>query len=113
MSIPLYTFEFALIDFIGRRHALRLERDGNAKVVRHKKGTINRVVLYRRACDPRRPTTVRDYQGQAYSFEQALDDGHECWKFRPLQGGNSDSTLAPAELRPVFLAVVLDCLVVS
>ncbi len=91
MSIPLYTFDFALIDFIGRRHALRLERDGMAKVVRHKKGTINRVVLHRRACDPRRPTTVRDYQGQAYSFEQALDDGHECWKLRPLQGGISDS----------------------
>ena len=53
----------------------------------------------------------RDYQGQAYSFEQTLDDGHECWKLRPLQGGNSDSTLAPAEVRPIFMAVVLDCLV--
>lgn len=113
MSIPLYSFEFALIDFIGRRHALRLERDGMAKVVRHKKGTINRVVLRRRACDPRRPTTVRDYQGQGYSFEQRLDDGHECWKLRPLQGGSSDSTLAPAALRPVFMAVVLDCLAVT
>jgi len=112
MSILLYSFDFALIDFIGRRHALRLERDGMAKVVRHKKGTINRVVLHRRACDPRRPTTVRDYQGQAYSFEQALDDGHECWKLRPLQGGNSDSTLAPPEVRPIFMAVVLDCLAV-
>lgn len=30
---------------------------------------------------------------------------------RPLQGGNSDSTLAPAEVRPIFLAVVLECLV--
>ena len=38
MSIPLYTFDFALIDFIGRRHALRLERDGIAEVVRYKKG---------------------------------------------------------------------------
>ncbi len=113
MSIPLYTFEFALIDFIGRRHALRLERDGNAKVVRHKKGAINRVVLYRRACDPLRPTTVRDYQGQAYSFQQPLDGGHECWKLRPLQGGKSDSTLAPPEVRPLFLQVVLDCLVVA
>lgn len=39
MSIPLYSSHFALIDFIGRRHALRLERDGMGKVVRHKKGT--------------------------------------------------------------------------
>ena len=43
MSIPLYTFDFALIDFIGRRHALRLEPDGIAKVVRHEKGTINQI----------------------------------------------------------------------
>ena len=112
MPIPLYTFDFALIDFIGRRHALRLERDGVGKVVRHKKGgTINRVVLYRRACEPRRPATVRDYAGQAYSFEQPLEDGHACWKLRPLQGGRSESTLAPPELRPLFLTVLLDCLV--
>jgi len=70
------------------------------------------VVLHRRACDPRRPATVRDYQGQAYSFQQALDNGHACWKRRPLQGGNSDSTLAPAGVRPIFMAVVLDCLAV-
>jgi hypothetical protein len=111
MAIPLYTFDFELIDFIGRRHALHLERDGAAKIIRHKKGLIARAVLRRRACEPRRPTTVRDYQGQAYSFGQKLDDGHECWKLRPLQGGNSDSTLAPGVLRPIFMAVVLDCLV--
>jgi hypothetical protein len=48
MSIPLYTFEFALIDFVGLRHALHLEREGYAKVIRHRKGMISRVVLYRR-----------------------------------------------------------------
>jgi hypothetical protein len=111
MSIPLYTFEFALIDFVGLRHALHLEREGYAKVIRHRKGMISRVVLYRRACDPRRPTAVRDYIGQAYSFAQPLDDGRRAWKLRPLQGGNSDSTLAPDAMRPIFLAVVLDCLV--
>jgi hypothetical protein len=57
MSFLLYTFEFALIDFVGLRHALHLEREGYAKVIRHRKG-------YRRACDPRRPTTVRDNVGQ-------------------------------------------------
>ena len=103
MPIPLYSSQFALLDFIGRRHALRLERNGLAKVIRHKKtGAINRVVLYLRDADPH-PTSVRDYQGQAYSFEQPLNDGHRCWKLRPLQGGRSDSTLAPPELRPIFL----------
>jgi hypothetical protein len=110
MAIPLYSPQFALLDFIARRQALRLERDGLAKVVRHKKtGAINRVVMHRRAGDPH-PTRVRDYQGQTYSFEQPLEDGHHCWKLRPLQGGRSESTLAPPELRPIFLRVVLDCL---
>ena len=79
MSIPLYTFEFALIDFVGLRHALHLEREGYAKVIRHRKGMISRVVLYRRACNPRRRTTLRDYVGQAYSFAQPLDDGRRAW----------------------------------
>jgi len=111
MAIPLYSSQFALLDFIARRQALRLERDGLAKVVRHKKtGAINRVVMHRRPGDPH-PTRVRDYQGQAYSFEQPLEGGHHCWRLRPLQGGRSESTLAPPELRPIFLRVVLDCLV--
>ena len=111
MAIPLYSSQFALLDFIGRRQALRLERDGLAKLVRHKKSdAINRVVMHRRPGDPR-PTTIRDFQGQPYSFEQSLSNGHQCWKLRPLQGGHSDSTLAPSELRPIFLRVVLECLV--
>ena len=110
MAVPLYSSQLALLDFIGRRQALRLERDGLAKVIRHKKnGTMNRVVMHRRDGDPH-PTTIRNYQGQAYSFEQPLDDGHHCWKLRPLQGGRSESTLAPPELRPIFLQVVLDCM---
>ena len=112
MSIPLYSFDFRLLDFIGRRYALRLEHDGMAKIVRHKKGTINRLVLHRCDCDPRRPTLIRDYQGQAYSFRQSLGDGHDCWKLRPLQGGNSESTLAPPDMRPIFMRVVLDCMAV-
>jgi hypothetical protein len=111
MSIPLYRYDFALLDFIGQRQALRLERDGCAKVVRHKKGHIARVILHRRPSDPRRDVRIRDYSGQAYSFLQELDAGLECWKLRPLQGGSSDSTLAPPELRPLFLAVVRDCMV--
>jgi hypothetical protein len=113
MSIPLYRYDFALLDFIGQRQALRLERDGCAKLIRHKKGRIARVVLHRLRSDPRRDTTVRNYSGQAYSFLQELDAGLECWKLRPLQGGSSDSTLAPPELRPLFLAVVRDCMVGS
>jgi len=108
MAVPLYSSEFALLDFISDKCALRLEGRGLAKLVRHK-GHVNRVVLYRRPDDPH-PTTVRDYQGNAYSFKQPLGDGHHCWKLRPLQGGHSDSTLAPPETRGIFLSVVRDCM---
>jgi len=108
MSVPLYSSDLALLDVISEKRALRLEDCGLAKVVRHK-GHINRVVLYRRPDDPH-PTTARDYQGSAYSFEQPLADGHHCWKLRPLQGGRSDSTLAPPETRSIFLSVVSGCM---
>jgi hypothetical protein len=72
MSIPLYSYEFALLDFISEKRALRLENAGLAKLVR-RKGHLNRVVLYRRPGDPN-PTTVRQYMGTGYSFEQPLGD---------------------------------------
>jgi hypothetical protein len=108
MSVPLYSSDLALLDFISDKRALRLEDCGLAKAVRHK-GHINRVVLYRRPDDPH-PTTVQAYQGNPYSFEQPLGDGHHCWKLRPLQGGRSDSTLAPPETRSIFLSVVRGCM---
>src|SRR5664279_1722133 len=108
MPIPLYSHDFAILDFINEKRALRLEKAGYAKLVRHK-GHVNRVVLYRRPDDPQ-ATTVRQYMGTDYSFEQPLGDGHHCWKLRPLQGGNAESLLAPPEVRPIFLRVVLDCL---
>ena len=108
MAVPIYSSDFALLDSISDKRALQLEESGRAKLVRHK-GRINRVILYRRPDDPHQ-TTVRDYQGKSYSFDQTLADGRHCWKLRPLQGGRSDSTLAPPEVRPLFLRVVLDCM---
>ena len=108
MSVPLYSSDLALLDVISEKRALRLENCGLAKVVRHK-GHINRVVFYRRPDDPL-PATVRDYQGSAYSFNQPLPDGHHCWKLRPLQGGCSDSTLAPPKTRGIFESVLRGCM---
>jgi hypothetical protein len=108
MPIPLYSFDFDLIDYINPKRAIRLENSGHAKLVRHK-GHLNRAVMYRRPGDPH-PTTIRQYMGTGYSFEQPLSDGHHCWKLRPLQGGHAESLLAPAEVRPIFLRVLLDCM---
>ncbi|MGE5646147.1 MAG: hypothetical protein ACM336_10185 [Acidobacteriota bacterium] len=110
--IPFYSYNGAYIDHIAIKRAERLEQMGRAKVVRHRKGHVNRVVLLRGKDDPK-PTNLRDYQGKVYSFEQPLDDGHHAWKLRPLQGGRSEVNLAPVSVRPIFIRVLLDCLVGS
>jgi hypothetical protein len=51
-----------------------------------------------------------DYLGTCYSVKQPLSDGHSCWRLRSLGGRQSETDLAPEEVRPVFLQVVLDCL---
>ena len=103
-EIPLYSYDGALIAWITQQRMNRLEALGLARVVRHKKGTINRAVMHHRAGDPK-PTRLAEYLGTRYSFREHLDDGHICWRLRRL--GKSD------ELRPIFLQVVTDCVAPS
>ena len=107
--IPFYSYDGSYLDHITVKRAARLENNGLAKVVRHRKGHINRVILLRGKDDPH-PTTPGDYLGKQYSFRQHLKDGQRPWKLRPLQGGKSETDLAPEELRPIFIRVLLDCL---
>ena len=107
--IPFYSYDGSYIDHIAVLRAERLEEMGRAKVVRHRKGHINRAVLLRGAGEAH-GTNVRDYVGQAYSFHQPLPDGHRPWKLRPLQGGTSDSNLAPEFVRPIFVRVLTSCI---
>ena len=100
-EFPLYTFDGALIAWISQARINRLEKLGLARVLRHKKGTINRVVMHQRAGEPR-PTALRDYLGTRYSFREHLEDGHVAWELRRLGKGD--------ELRPIFLRVVTECL---
>lgn len=118
MTIPLYSYDLAYQGCISERKVLKLERDGLAKVVRHKKGRIARAVMYKSKGQPQ-PTTVRDYLGKAYSFRHHLDSGLTPWALRPLtgrvhRGDNSiEYHLAPEFLRPIFVRVLLDCLAPS
>ena len=109
MQIPLYRYDGALIDRISPKHAERLFDIGRAKLVRHKKGTINRVILHRMPGEPP-PIRVTDYMGKRYSFRQSLESGHRCWRLKSLAGDQSETNLAPEEVRPIFLRVLLDCL---
>jgi hypothetical protein len=107
-EIPLYSYDGALIAWITQQRMNRLETMGLASVVRHKKGTINRVVMHHRPGDPR-PTVLRDYLGTRYSFREHLEDGHVCWRLRALGDRPSEANLAPEKVRPIFLRVLLEC----
>ena len=116
MTVPLYSYDSAFLGLVRERSILRLERDGLAKIIRQRTGRIARAVMYKRPGDPA-ATTVRDYMGKGYSFQQDLDDGHRPWALKPLSGyvsrrdANPDYHLAPESVRPIFIRVLLDCMV--
>lgn len=83
--IPAYSYDGSYIDHITIRRAERLEEMGRAKIVRHRKGRVNRSVLLRPEGEPH-ITRVQDYVGQAYAFHQLLPDGNRPWKLRSLAG---------------------------
>ena len=109
-QIPLYNAAGELIDRISEQRLNRLQALGRiARVVRHRKGHINRAVQFPL---PGEAKTMRpaDYLGTHYSTKQRLKDGHTCWRLRALGDRPSETDLAPVEVRPVFMQVVLDCL---
>lgn len=108
-QIPLYRYDGALIDWISPKRAERLSDIGRANLVRHKEGTINRVILHRTPNEPA-PMKNTDYMGTRYSYRQHLEAGHRCWRLKSLAGDRSETNLAPEEVRPIFLRVLLDCL---
>jgi hypothetical protein len=110
--VSLYSYSGEFLDHISLARTLREEVTGRVRVVRHRKGHVNRAILLRRPGDPE-AFTLRDYQGRAYSFRQSLDDGRHCWKLRPLQGGRSEGNLAPESLRPIFTEVLRGCIVAA
>jgi len=109
-QIALYNADGELIDRINARRLERLQALGRiARVVHHRKGHINRAIQVRLSGEGR-PMQPGDYLGTRYSSRQRLDQGRLCWRLRALGDTPSDTDLAPAEVRPVFLRVLLDCL---
>ena len=99
-KIPLYSAENELRDWITPQRAERLEAVGIARVVRHKKGFVNRCVLHRRPCDPR-PIRLSDYLGTRYSYLERLDSGRLVWALRKLRENEG----VPA----AFLQLITEC----
>ena len=109
--IPLFSYDGAICDWIDEPRLKRLESLGLVHlVVRHRKGRIARVILVKREGE-RGPLPLTAYTGTKYSFRQHLGDGHMTYRLRSLGDRNADEhNLAPESVRPIFLAVVLECM---
>jgi hypothetical protein len=108
-TIPVYRADGRLYDVVSERALARLEAAGLiARVVRHRKGHINRAILVIRPGEAPMPRTA--YMGTRYSFQDHLEHG-VCWDLKRLGGARWGSNYAPDEVRPIFLQVVTDCLV--
>lgn len=109
-SIPVYRADGRLYDRVTERGLVRLQAAGLvARVVRHRKGYINRAILFIRPGEKPMPPTA--YMGTRYSFEDRLEHG-VCWDLKRLGGARDGTTYAPPEVRGIFLQVVADCLAV-
>ena len=97
---------------IDSRRLDRLEEVGRiSRVVRNRKGHVVRAFLPRMPGEAR-PSLLRDYTGTKYSYQQYLADGHRCYRLRGLgEDPFAEQDLAPAEVRPIFIRVLLDCVV--
>ena len=110
---PLYSYDGELVAWINTKRFRRLDEAGRvARVVRNRTGEVKRATLLRMPGEPK-PSFLEDYRGTSYSFRQRLAEGHRCHRLRAL-GDNPQADeyyLAPEEVRPIFLAVLTDCLV--
>jgi hypothetical protein len=112
-NIAVYSSDGALLQWIDQKRCQRLVDCGRvARVVKTRLGRVRRLTLLRMAGEWQ-PSFLSDYNGTQYSFRQHLADGHRCHRLAALGDNRNDEGyyLAPDEVRPVFLAVILDCLV--
>lgn len=111
-NIAVYNHDGQLVQWIELKRCQRLIDGGRvARIVKTRLGRIRRVTLLRMAGEwP--PSFLTDYDGTRYSFRQHLADGHRCHRLAALGDNRNDEDyyLAPDVVRPVFLAVLLDCL---
>ena len=107
-SIPVYRADRSLYGHVSEERLARLQSAGLvARVVRHRKGYINRVILLGQPGEPN-PVPTGAYLGTRYVLKQQLDSGSQCWRFKPVDRKDEDGIVFDG--RAVFLQVVQDCL---
>ena len=108
--IPVYYADGSLYAWASEQRLSRLQSAGLvARVVRRRKGCINRAILFMRPGEPK-PMSASSAMGTRYSFKELLDHG-QVWDLKHLGGNRDGKTYAPPEVRAAFLQVVADCIV--
>jgi hypothetical protein len=88
-SIPVYNADGSLYDWASEERLTRLQSAGLvARIVRHRKGHINRATLFQRPGEPK-PLSASSIAGTRYSFKQRLEHG-STWELKHLDGNWKD-----------------------
>ena len=107
-TIPVYRPDGSLYASVSEARFQRLETSGLiARTVRHKKGRINRAILFGSPDDPT-PPHASAYQGTRYSYPEKLESGLHCWRHKKLD--QKDAEGSAINFRSLFLQVVQDCI---
>jgi hypothetical protein len=108
--IPVYHADGSLYAWASEQRFAKLQSAGLvARVVRHRKGCINRAILFIRPGEPK-AISASSVMGSSYSFKERLEYG-PAWELKHLDGSRDGKPYAPAKTRAAFLQVVADCLV--
>jgi len=103
VQIPIFSAAGRPLDAVPVRVFERMQDDGRvARVIRRRDGTIARAYLRPRDASEV-PAKISSYMGQRYSYLERLPSG-QTWVLRRLGRGS--------ELRPIFLQVLSECLVI-
>src|SRR5580704_9182955 len=103
-SIPVYQADGSLYACVSEQRLATLQSAGIvARVVRHRKGHINRAILFMRPGEPK-PLERGSVAGTRYSLRELLEHG-PAWDLKHLDGSRGGKNYAPPEMRAAFLQV--------
>lgn len=107
VSIPVYSADGSLYACVSEQSLARLQAAGLvSRVVRHRKGHINRAILFIQPGEPKL-MSASSVMGTRYSFKEPLRHG-QVWELNHLGGGRDGKNYAPLESRAAFGQVVAD-----
>src|SRR5271169_6257389 len=96
VSIPVYRADGGLYACVSEQRLATLQTAGLvARVVRHRKGHINRAILFLRSGEPK-SMSASSVMGNRYSFKEQLAHG-PAWELRHLDGNHGGKNYAPPE----------------